>query len=181
MSKPREPAPAMAVLSVLGTPENLAAHWPGLEPLLTERFGPIIETGPNLPFEHTEFYREEMGWPLMRRLVGFDAFVPLDSLADAKAFCDGLEARYRRGDKRTLNLDPGLLTPERLLLATHKNFTHRVYLGRRVFADLTLIYSRSGWQALPWTFPDYAGQAMQERLTSLRAIHLDKLAELRQP
>ena len=181
MSTPREPAPGMAVLSVLGTPENLARHWPDLEPLLVERLGPAISTGPDLPFEHTDYYHAEMGSPLARRLLGFDRMVPLDSLPQAKQFTDDLEQRFARDGRRTLNLDPGLLTPERLLLATHKNFIHRVYLGQGVFADLTLIYSRSGWQALPWTFADYASPELQERLTALRAIHLDKLALLRQP
>ena len=39
----------------------------------------------------------------------------------------------------------------RLVLATGKNFTHRVYLSRGIWADLTLIFQKGDWLDLPWT------------------------------
>ena len=71
-----------------------------------------------------------------------------------------------------MNLDPGLITLERLVLASGKNFTHRVYLGQGIWADLTMIYNKkTGWVVLPWTFPDYATEDMKRRLTELRALY----------
>ena len=76
------------------------------------------------------------------------------------------------GGSRRVNLDPGLITLERLVLASGKNFTHRVYLGQGIWADLTMIYNKkTGWVVLPWTFPDYATEDMKRRLTELRALY----------
>ncbi|MFW6216734.1 MAG: DUF4416 family protein, partial [Desulfohalobiaceae bacterium] len=78
---------------------------------------------------------------------------------------------------RLFNLDPGYLTLEQLVLATGKNFTHRIYLDQGVFADLTLVYSKAGWQTLPWTYPDYAGRLLQDILNQLRQRYKQKLRQ----
>jgi hypothetical protein len=57
---------------------------------------------------------------------------------------------------RKVNIDVGYLAKEQLVLATGKPFTHRIYLSRGVYLDLTLIYQKKTFQALPWTYPDYA-------------------------
>ncbi len=57
--------------------------------------------------------------------------------------------------QRFLNIDTGLITPENLILATIKNFTHRIYLGEQIFADLTLVFEKKSYRALEWTYPDY--------------------------
>jgi hypothetical protein len=71
-----------------------------------------------------------------------------------------------------VNLDPGLLTPENFILATGKNFSHRVYLGNGVFADLTLVYRNGGFHPLPWTYPDYASEEVRSLLRDLRREHM---------
>ena len=67
-----------------------------------------------------------------------------------------------------MNIDPGYLLLERFVLATGKNFTHRIYLGGGIYADLTLIYTRGDFQALPWTYPDYADPRMIRHLNQIR-------------
>ncbi len=57
---------------------------------------------------------------------------------------------------RRINIDPGYINPERLILAKGKNFTHRVYLSKGIFADLTLIFQKGSFRPLEWTYPDYA-------------------------
>jgi hypothetical protein len=173
VSTPREPAPGKVVLSVLAAAPWWDSAWPNLRAELVEHFGPVdYETEP-LPFDHTDYYGPELGRPLLRRLLGFERLQPLDGLRGMKLWTNTLEVRQSRADdRRRVNLDPGLMTLERLLLASGKNFTHRVYLGSGIWADLTLIYNkRQGWIVLPWTFPDYAAPAMLERLTALRALY----------
>jgi hypothetical protein len=63
------------------------------------------------------------------------------------------------------------------VLATGKNFGHRVYLGQGIWADLTLVYSKGAWQVLPWTFPDYAGSRMQGHLNRLRVAYYARRTE----
>jgi hypothetical protein len=173
VSTPREPQPGKAVLSVLAAGGWWHADWPGLRTALVERFGPVDYETELLPFDHTAYYEDELGAPLFRRLLGFARLLPLDGLKDMKLATNALERELAGpSGARRVNLDPGVITLERLVLASGKNFTHRVYLGCGIWADLTLIYNqRQGWVDLPWTFPDYATGDMKRRLTALRALY----------
>jgi len=173
----REPRPGLLLVSALAAREWWAEGWNALRRELSGRFGPLWSESELLPFDHTDYYAAELGAPLFRRLLAFERLAPLDSLVEAKRFACGLERGLARPDgARRVNLDPGLLTLERLVLASGKNFTHRIYLGRGVWADLTLIYNkRTGWVDLPWTFPDYASETMKRRLTELRALYKTRI------
>lgn len=174
MSVPAPPQPAMLFLSVLASDWN---SWPELLDALTGRFGPLESLSEPIAFTETSYYDHELGTPIHRRAMGFERLVEQDALPDLKHAANELERRYQRPDGgRTFNLDPGLLTGERLVLATGKNFSHRVYLGRGIFADLTLVYRRGVWQVLPWTFPDYAGKRLQDELTALREMYKQRIS-----
>jgi len=173
VSTPREPQPGKLVLSVLAREQWWRSHWAVVHAELAERFGPVDYRSGLLPFDHTQYYEAELGAPLFRRLIAFERLLPLDGLLAAKLATNELERAHARPDgTRRVNLDPGVLTLERLVLASGKNFTHRVYLGSGIWADLTLIYNkRQGWVILPWTFPDYATDDMLRRLTALRTLY----------
>lgn len=174
MSVPREPDPAQAMVSLLCA--GWESVWPGVRVDLEAFLGPMdFEAGP-VPFTHTGYYDAELGRGITRRILGFGPLLAQDRLREAKLFTNELEKRYARPDgRRRVNLDPGLVTQERLVLATGKNFSHRVYLGSGIFADLTLVFRGGTWQALEWTFPDYAGGELHPYLNELRARHKAKL------
>ncbi|HHL39523.1 MAG TPA: DUF4416 family protein [Deltaproteobacteria bacterium] len=143
---------------------------------LAGRFGPIEMMSPLFSFDHTDYYREEFGEGLLRRFISFERPVPPDELADLKLFTNGVEETYRRDDgRRRVNIDPGYLTLERLVLASCKNFTHRIYLGRGVYADLTLVYRDGEFRALEWTFPDYIDQRAFGFLHGVRRRYARKI------
>ncbi len=119
-------------------------------------FGPMAWTGLVHPFEETAYYEREFGIGLQRTFCGFQNLVSQGRLVEAKLKAIELEREWSILGRRRLNIDPGLLTPERLVLATRKNFTHRIYLGSGVFADLTLIFQKGSFRPLPWSYPDYA-------------------------
>jgi len=169
MSKPQIPFPGKIFLSILSSKWEL--FWPKLLDILQSQWGPTDYISELLPFTQTNYYDQELGTPIQRRILAFEKLVPLDSLPNLKLFTNDLEMQYQRKNKRIFNLDPGLITYERLVLATGKNFTHRIYLGQGIFADLTLIYSKEKWQTLPWTFPDYASQLIQKHLTRIRELY----------
>ncbi|NDY58260.1 DUF4416 family protein [Desulfovibrio sulfodismutans] len=169
MSTPGDPGPAMAVLSVLSA--RMDDLWPVLLPRITDLLGPPCRISEDLPFSFTTYYDAELDTPIVRRLLGFSRLVPQDALADVKLATNALEKALAREDgRRTVNLDPGLLTQERLVLATGKNFGHRIYLRDGIFADLTLVFRKGSWHILPWTFPDYRSPELQAELTALRGI-----------
>jgi len=166
--------PALLVCSVLSA--RWQRIWPGLLHELEDLFGPVAGVHGPEPFTHTGYYDAELGAPLQRRFLAFDELLPHDRLAWAKLQTNELERRHSREDgRRLVNLDPGLLSLERLVLATGKNYTHRIYLSQGIWADLTLIYQRNKWQVLPWTFPDYADSSMQHHLLRLREHYKERV------
>jgi hypothetical protein len=139
---------------------------------LAERFGPVDLTSEIMDFDFTRYYDEEMGSPLYRQFVAFERLVSPDALVDAKCFTNELErelADKAAGElQRAINLDPGYVESSKLVLGSMKNFAHRVYLGRGVYADLTLLAHKNKWEPLGWTFPDYASPRYHSFLTEVR-------------
>jgi len=174
MSIPKTPDPGLLIVSILGS--DWDAFWPELKDELEQAFGPADEVSHLFDFTETDYYDEELGTPIRRRLVGFEKLRPLDELADIKTFTNTLEIRYGTAGKRLFNLDPGFLTMQSLVLATGKNFSHRIYLKDGIWADLTLMWQKKRWVDFPWTFPDYAGGDMKSRLTKLRQSYKNKLS-----
>jgi hypothetical protein len=165
MSIPGQPRPAKVLVGLLM--KDRALFQPAIESL-TDGLGPIDFIGPWWQFNYTAYYRAEMGTPLFRRMIAYKHLMGQECLADIKVFCNQIEDRFRQSDRRRINIDPGYLSQERLVLATGKNFAHRIYLREGIFADLTLIYRRGRFQALPWTYPDYADQPLIGFLTKAR-------------
>ena len=172
MSEPEKPPPARLVVSIIYTGHGATgepAHLASAMARLDDKFGPIDFRGPPMEFAFTDYYNREMGEDLRRLFVSFERLVPRETLADIKLFTNEIEKWLSRPDgSRQVNIDPGLLSLENFILATGKNFTHRVYLRDGIFADLTLLYSGKKFNAMPWTFPDYASGELQEILAELR-------------
>lgn len=134
--------------------------------------GEVRSVGPAFPFDRTDYYNAEMGSPLFRRFLQAENPVPRDSLPDIKIALERIEIGLSVDGRRTVNLDPGLVTAENFILATGKNFTHRVYLRDGVFAELTLEFRGGDYRPLPWTYPDYASDAIRRLLRDVRREHL---------
>ncbi|HUT53292.1 MAG TPA: DUF4416 family protein [bacterium] len=177
MSKPREPEPAKLFLSAIYRDAAAANR---LLDLLAERLGPIEYSTRELPFEATGYYGAEMGGPLFRRFFVFRELVNQDRLAEIKLFTNALEQGAAVEDKRVVNLDPGLLAMNNLVLATGKAVAHRPYLGSGIYADLTLIFESGSFRGLPWSYGDYASPEMIAFLNRIREGYKQDLREWRQ-
>lgn len=173
MSTPRLPLPGKLILSVLGS--NWDLFWPDLNRQLRECYGPFDYESEQIPFTETSYYDQELGTPIYRRFIAFEHLLPLERLPEIKTATNALENAAKINEKRIFNLDPGFITHERLVLATGKNFTHRIYLGKKIWADLTLIFTRGDWQNLPWTFPDYASEKTKIHLRRIREIYCGQI------
>lgn len=165
MSRRRVPPPARLVISAIFREEGIFGP---LLPMLSKAVGEVRFAGPPFPFNRTGYYSAEMGEPLFRRFLVASAPVARDALPGIKAATEGVERELEEGGRRTVNLDPGLLTPENFILATGKGYSHRVYLGQGVFADLTLEFRKGDFHPMPWTYPDYASGEIKELLKGLR-------------
>lgn len=165
MSHPKEPMPAKLVISVFLKEKTLIRSV--VEDLM-EKFGAVDVMSTWMPFDWTAYYESEMGAPLFRRMMVFKQLIEQQALPEIKRTTNDIEKRYMASDRRRVNIDPGYLLLERFVLATGKNFSHRIYIGKQIYADLTLIYKKGRFQALPWTFPDYADSEMHGFLEKAR-------------
>ena len=157
MSVPQTPRPAKLVIGVFTKNKEIIEHL-ALE--LSSRFGRMDLVSLWMDFNYTNYYKSEMGFPLARRMFAFAQLIEQAELAAIKNATNRIEQTYACAGKRQVNIDPGYLLHERFVLASGKNFSHRIYIGLGVYADLTLIYQKGRFQTLPWTYPDYADQAM---------------------
>ena len=173
MSQPQKPKPGKLVIGLFMKDKGLMR--PVVEGL-TQKFGPVDVVGPWFPFDLTDYYEPEMGKPLFRRVLAFERLIEQKDLVNIKIETNHLEQQHLQNRNRLVNIDPGYLLPERFVLATAKNYTHRIYIGKGIYADLTLIYSNGSFQALPWTYPDYKQKNM---LTVLQRIRNKYLVDLK--
>ncbi len=157
--------PAKLVVSILTARKELFGR---VLDLLEQNYGRADLISAWLAFEYTRYYAAEMGSPLFRRMASFSRLIDQTDLPDIKLFTNEVENRFSESALRRVNIDPGYLLYERFVLATGKNFTHRIYLGKGIYADLTLTYAKGAFQTLPWTYPDYAAEDIQAFLRRVR-------------
>lgn len=159
------PRPARLLISLLAGEEGPRAEALGL---LATSLGRVVFYGEPMAFTYTGYYTPEMGPKLNRRLAAWEQLCLPGQLAAVKRLCQGVEARFSRQGKRRVNLDPGLLDRDSLVLATHKFSGHRMELAPGIYGEVTLYYQEGAYRSLPWTYPDYAGDDMRELLGMLR-------------
>lgn len=126
--------------------------------MLESEFGSIEKISAPYDFTFTDYYEKEMGQDLKKRFVVFKKPIDRASLADIKIFTNQLEKELSIEGKRQVNIDPGYVTQAGLVLATTKEFPHRIYLKDGIFGEVTLIFRREGCRHLDWTYPDFKMQ-----------------------
>ena len=143
-------------------------------------FGPTDWISPAFFFDRTKYYEKEMGWPLHRRFISFKTLVRPQDIVEIKWKTNDLERRESQGGKRKINIDPGYVALERLVLATGKNYTHRIYLSDGIYADLTLIYQRGSFSPLAWTYRDYGDPEIIDYFNEIRERYKRQIRGLEQ-
>ncbi len=177
MGKPREPLPVKLLMSLITKEENICRQ--AMEALKGD-FGEIDLVSEQLPFDFTDYYAAEMGDNLFRHFITFEPLVSRDSLPDIKLSTNRLEEQFGdSGGKRLINIDPGYLSQAHLILATTKDYAHRPYLAKGVYADLTLIYRNKSFQPLDWTYPDYRQEKTIQLFNEIRTRYFEKLKEIK--
>lgn len=178
MSEPRPPQKVKLVMSFLYGQE---VDFREAAQAVMEKYGPFDLVSEPLPFDFTNYYEPEMGQNLQRRLVSFFPLISPESLREIKLWTNELEKRWlndRRG--RRVNIDPGYLAAAKFILATGKDYSHRIYLGQGIYGDLTLLFKKGNFQPLPWTYPDYASPPLLGLLNLLRRRYLWQIKHYKQ-
>ncbi|OGW23813.1 MAG: hypothetical protein A2X59_10055 [Nitrospirae bacterium GWC2_42_7] len=138
-------------------------------PLLKKEFGDIFFESPVYKWAYTSFYEKELGTPIYRSFVFFSGLFDTSRLPEAKLLTNEIEDIFSDDNKRKINLDPGYITLAKVVLASTKNYSHRIYLGKGIYADLALIFKKNkGFEPQPYTYNDYKDQKTVEMFSEAR-------------
>src|SRR5215467_3414757 len=150
-----------------------------IEIVLAETYGVIVLRSTPMPFTQTTYYEREMGANLTRLYIAFDPLVNIAALAAVKHTTNRLEARWSTPQgQRRVNIDPGYLDLAKVVLASTKDHSHRLYIGGGIFAEVTLRYRQHAFQPWEWTYPDYRVPAALTFFHHLRELYKRQLRAL---
>ena len=170
MGQVHSPSPVLLLLAAFSRHDEALA-W--ARAWATQAWGDVALESPAYRFSQTDYYQATMGPGLRKQFWVFSRLLADPAkLADAKLEANTWETEYARSadhaEPRPLNLDPGYLTLGKLVLASTKDHAHRIYLGRGIFAEVTLYYRHGRWRHHEWTYPDYRRDDYQRFFSECR-------------
>jgi hypothetical protein len=148
--------------------------------VLKETFGDVLMQSLVLPWEHSSYYEEEIGSPLFRCFIFFCRLIDTATLADYKHSACSIEQNFSDPDnRRRINIDPGYITAAKVVLASRKNYSHRICIGRGIYAELELFFQDGKFNPLPYTYTDYRTSECLEVFRKARLL-LKKITAVKQ-
>jgi hypothetical protein len=165
----REPDLVMLLIAA-SSRYDTALEW--AQQRIAASLGSVACVSEAFSFTETDYYAATMGTELKKQFVVCEQRIDPGQLASIKRQTNAWEAEYaalgRHPESRPLNLDPGYITPAKLVLASTKDHAHRLYLADGVYAEVTLAFRNKAWQAMEWTYPDYRRSEYQAFFTQCR-------------
>ncbi len=136
---------------------------------LDDRFGKRECVYGPIPFSWSDYYKSEMGDILLKIYIGYETLIERQELPSIKLFTNSIEDEFAINNMRVVNIDPGYLSRDKVVLATTKDFYHRLYLGEGIYGEVTLHYKRGQYRFFSWTYPDYRQEAIYKFFEKSRA------------
>ncbi|MBD3265250.1 DUF4416 family protein [bacterium] len=165
--------PPQKVKPIFGLLYKTQGEFQSIKERIESHFSPIDYTSEEFAFTETHYYEKEMGADLIRRYVSTQELIYPDRLPHYKNLTNLWEDKTRQEGNRAINIDPGYLTPAKLVLASTKDFSQRIYLGKGIYAEITMTYARGDFIQLPWTYPDYYNH--RDVFQEIRAILIEQI------
>lgn len=177
MGKPEPPRPVKYIIGAIGSKREVFSS---AKIALEEEIGAMDITSEVFDFDYTDYYQQEMGKDLRRKFYSVDQLMDPDKLAPVKLTTNDLEQKIGSEVSvdvdRPLNLDPGYIGYSKLVLATTKNYSHRIYLRDGIYAEVTLRYQEDQFEPFSWTYPDYRSQNYLQFFHRVRARYKEQLS-----
>jgi hypothetical protein len=151
MGELRTPSPVALMLAVLWKEDFSPAQW---KPAL-EVFGETLCESDAFEFDFSDYYAAEMGTKLKKKFLVFARLIDPATLPEWKLTAMEIEKQFQLDNRRRVNLDPGYIDSAKLVLATTKNYDHRLYLGRGIYGDVQLRFRHGHYVTNGWTYTDY--------------------------
>jgi hypothetical protein len=121
-------------------------------------------------FPMKEYYAKEMGTPLGRVYLVLEGKRHRNSLIEAKQWAMKLEREFSEGENRMVNIDPGSICLEQLLLISTKPYSHRIFVGDNLYTELTYQFQQGEYRPRAWTYPDYTEAQVLNFFTKSRNL-----------
>ena len=176
MAVPNPPLPVLRFAGLLAASEELLA---AARRELAQWYGPIDEISQTIPFDFTDYYEDQMGAGLLRQWVRFSTLFAPEQLAKCKLETNMAEIllarQFPQGTPRPVNIDPGYVSRSKVILATTKDHSHRIYLSEGIYAEVTLHWEANKWSPWPWTYADYKTQAAMHFFNQCRDFYFLQL------
>jgi hypothetical protein len=164
-------APAKLITGFIFKEENIFNK---TKDILKRHFGVIDFESQALVFTHTDYYEKEFGKNLKRKFISFKDLALPQNLPQIKIYTNKLEKRLSINGLRLINIDPGYLDLSKLVLASTKDYKHRIYLDKGIYAEVTLFYQNKSFRPWDWTYPDYKTQAQITIFNQIRQIYAEQ-------
>jgi len=178
MAKIRTPLPVKLFVGIL---TSLPEIVPPVEEGLAALLGKVdFRSEPSL-FDLTHYYDAAMGSPIYRYFLSFASLIEPSTIAGIKLQTNDLESSFALRFpqvRRPINLDPGYLEQSKIVLASTKNYFHRILISGGIYAEVTLHFEDGEWHSFPWTFPDYKTAPYHNFFYSLRNLYRAQLGEM---
>ncbi len=166
------PKPVKLFVGILSSDYSLLEE---VEILLAKRLGKVDIRSEMFPFDFTDYYKKDMGTNISRQFLSFKELINPEELSAIKIWTNELEDEIKRNKKsevvRPINLDPGYLTHCNLILASTKDYYHRIHLQNGIYAEVTLFYQHEVFKNLPWTYPDFQTEEYKNFFLKVRTLY----------
>lgn len=176
MWKLQAPKPVKFIIGILAADEKCLKT--ALE-AIDSNFGKTDFLSDVWPFDQTDYYKDETGENILRQFVSVEKLIAPAGLAEIKHKTNKLEQKLATqlniGLPRPVNLDPGVIEPSKLVLATTKNYSHRIYIGNKIYAEVTLVFDKGCWKPFDYTYPDYRQQCYFDFFEKVRIRLVEQL------
>jgi hypothetical protein len=160
------------IMAVTFVNENLITK---VKNILEKKFGKIDSESRVYNFTHTAYYEKEMGSNLRKFFISFKKLIRPEKLAEIKIFTNNLEDKFAKNNKRQVNIDPGYIADAKLILATTKNYDHRIYLKKGIYGDVHLRFREGTFKPNDWTYADYRESFIINFFNEVRENYLGQL------
>lgn len=176
MWKLKAPKPAKLIIGILAADEDCLKA--ALE-ATNANFGKTDFVSDLWPFDQTDYYKDQTGENILRQFVSIEKLIDPGKLSKIKHKTDTLEQKLAKQSVsdllRPVNLDPGIIEPSKLVLATTKNYSHRIYIGKKMYAEVTLIFDKGKWKPFEYTYPDYRQDCYHDFFSKVRTRLVEQL------
>ncbi|MBC8384393.1 MAG: DUF4416 family protein [Candidatus Cloacimonetes bacterium] len=164
--KPADPDPVKLFCGILFSDEVLLEN---AAEMLCQKYGSVDHKSKNFPFEITAYYNSEMGTPIDRIFLSFEKLIDPGILPEIKIDCNEIEDKLAVYGKRKINLDPGYLDYDKVVLASAKYNAQKIYLDKGIYADPTLFYRKGKFYPSDHAFPDFKEGIYESVFLEMRA------------